>query len=297
MKKNTLALVGLLALLLVLAYLVLQKPGEQSVGTSGSGTFLSVDSLSLDKISIKSPTASLVLEKRGAEWFVAEPVNYKADQANATNLIHLIKSMEARSVVSSKPEKRPVFQVDSTGTLLTLFEKGKQTESVVIGKMGSSYNETYVRKSNSDDVVLVDGVTSYSFSRPVKDWRDKTIFTTLRENIKEVKYEYGDTTFTLAWHDSAWWVGKDPAKEEAVNGLLTTLSNLQADDFVDSALAPAPKVTSQISYAGIQVRFGTLKGNTRSYIQTSNSPQWFALEQWRANDVLKRKKDLLKSAK
>ena len=253
MKRNTFILAGLFALLLIIAFLVLQKPGEQSANSASTGLMFKIDSLSVDKVEIKTPSSSLVLEKRGVDWFVAQPVNYKADQANVGQIIHQVKNLEIKNIVSSKPEKHSVFLVDKAGTQVTVYEKGVEKASFILGKMAGSYSESYARKLNSDDVFIVEGASSYMFNRPVKDWRDKTILATPKESIKEVQYQYGDTTFNIAFRDSAWYVGKDKALQSVVDGILSSLSSLQADDFNDSTIAP--QVTAMIAYAGAQLRF------------------------------------------
>jgi hypothetical protein len=182
--KNTYILIGLFVCLLIVAFLVLQKPGERSANSASTGFLFTVDSLVVDKVEIKTPTSSLVLEKRGVEWFVAQPINYKADQANIGQIIHQLKNIEIKNIVSNKPEKHSVFQVDQTGMQVTFYEKGVEKASFVLGKMAANYSESYVRRLNSNDVLLVEGASGYMFNRPVKDWRDKTILTTPKENIK-----------------------------------------------------------------------------------------------------------------
>jgi len=295
MKRNTLILAGLFVLLLIIAFLVLQKPGEQSVKSASTGLMFKIDSLSVDKVEIKTPASSLVLEKRGAEWFVAQPVNYKADQANVGQIIHQVKNLEIKNIISSKPEKHSVFLVDKAGTQVTVYEKGVEKASFILGKMAGSYSESYARKLNSDDVFIVEGASSYMFNRPVKDWRDKTILATPKESIKEVQYQYGDTTFNIAFHDSAWFAGKDKAQQSVIDGILSSLSNLQADDFIDSTITP--QVTAMIACAGAQLRFSYNKNMNKYYVQTSQAPQWFVLEQWKANQILKRKRDILETSK
>jgi hypothetical protein len=295
MKKNTYILVGLFACLFIIAYLVLQKPGERSADSASTGLLFTVDSLLVDKVEIKMSASALVLEKRGAEWFVAQPINYKADQANIGQLIHQIKNLEVKSIISNKPEKQSVFQVDQTGTQVTLYEKGVEKVAFVLGKMAASYSESYARKLNSNDVFLVEGASSYMFNRQVKDWRDKTILTAPKESIKEVRYQYGDTAFSITLSDSAWFAGKDKAQQSVVEGIVSSLSHLQADDFIDSTVSP--KVVAMITYAGVQLRFSFDKALNKYYIQSSNSPQWFVLEQWKANQILKRKKEIVESSK
>ena len=293
MKKNTYVLIGLFIVLLIVAFLVLQKPGERSASSASTGFLTVIDSASVDKIEVKTPMISLVVEKRGAEWYITQPINYKANQTNVDQIIHQIKNLEVKSTVSSKPEKQSVFQVDQTGTEVKVFEKGIEKTSFILGKMAASYTESYARKLNSDDVLLVEGASSYMFNRPVKDWRDKTIFTSPKENIKEVQYQYGDTTFSIVLKDSTWLIGKDKVQQSVVDGVLSALSNLQADDFIDSTLSP--KIMAAVMYAGVQIRFSLNKTMNKYAVQSSHSSQWFILEPGKANQILKRKKEIVES--
>lgn len=295
MKRNTGILAGVFIILLIAAYLVLQKPGEQSVNSASSGLMFKVDSLAVDKIELKTPASSVTLEKRGVEWFVSAPVNYRGDQARIGQIIHDIKNLEIKTIVSNKPEKHSLFQVDQSGIRVTVFEKGTEKASFILGKMAGSYSESYARRVNANDVFIVEGASGYMFDRPVKDWRDKTIMTEPKENIKDIRYQYGDTVFNVASRDSVWMVGNEKVHQSVIEGIVSSLSNLQADDFVDSTLAP--KLTALIATAGVQLRFSFDKNANKYYVQPSSSPQWFVLEQWKANQILKRKKDMLESTK
>jgi hypothetical protein len=64
---------------------------------------------------------------------------------------------------------------------------------------------------------------------------------------------------------------------------------------VDTLVSKPPKITAQISYGGAQLNFAYLKDGDKYLVQSSNSPQWFEVQSWRANQVMKRKKDLVKS--
>jgi hypothetical protein len=295
MKKNTYVLIGLFAVLLIIAFLVLQKPGEQSASSSSTGLLFAIDSVSVDKIEIKAPVSSLIMEKRGMEWFITRPLTCKANQANVGQIIHQIINLEVKNTISSKPEKHSVFQVDQTGTQVTVYENGIEKASFILGKLAASYTESYARKLNSNDVLTVGGAYNYSFNRPVKEWRDKSIFTAPKETIKDIQYQYGDTTFNLVLKDSTWFIGKAKARQAVVNGILSSLSDLQADDFIDSTLTP--KITMMVRVADAQLRFSFNKAMNKYYVQSSISPQWFVLEQWKANQILKRKKEIIETSK
>jgi len=297
MKRSTAILGVLFIVLLAAALLVLQKPGEQSSRSATSGPLVQLDSLAIDRVELKGPSGSVVLEKKGVEWYVTRPVQYHADQAAVASLIHRSKNLLVKSVVSSRPEKQAVFQVDSTGTLARIFENGTEKAAFVVGKLSSSYTDTYVRSVSSNDVVLVDGAFGHEFNRPLREWRDRKITLIPKETIREVQFQYGDTTFTLTFRDSLWTIGGSAVQQSVVNSLIGALSSFQADDFVDSTVMPAPKVNAQISVAGQQIRFAYRKDINKYFVQTSRSSQWFVAEPWTASQILKRKKDLIPTGK
>ncbi len=295
MKRNLLIQFAILIALTVVAYFVLRQPGEVSSSGSLAKMLVDYDSAAVDRIDISTPGRFVRLENQGGRWMVTSPVNYRADEATVTSAVGTGRKIELTSLVSSNPEKRPLFQVDSSGTLVTLYEKGKKPAAFYVGKMGSTYTETYVRAEGSDDVYVARGFLSATFNRQLKEWRDRTIFKTDQNALRSVTFRYGDTTFVLALQDSLWRIGKDSASLPAVKSFLGAFSNLQADEFVDSAVAISKLPVALLDAEGTQVRFYTGKDPAKYLVQTSASPQWFEVMNWRASQVLKRKKDFVSS--
>lgn len=297
MQKRTLILAVVAVLLLAVTLLILQRPGERSNASDVANLFVTVDSAAVDRIEISNPTSAVLLEKRGGEWFLAQPIAFRADQASIAALLHTIGSMNVKGVVSNRPEKRSVFQVDSAGTLVRLSSGTTEQAAIVVGKLSSSYSESYVRKASSDDVVLVERISIGQFNKPLREWRDRTIFAQPQSMITDIGFQYGDTTFTISRRDSVWTVDGRPARAEAVEGLMNALGSLQADDFIDGGVTPAPRMTAQISIGRTQLRFAIQKATGKYIVQSSTSAQRYVLEPWRANQVLLRKKDLLEASK
>lgn len=291
MKRSTLILTGLLMALAAVAYLVMLRPGEQSVETVAGAPIAAIDSARVDRIDIQSPSSHIVLERQGGEWRVTSPVNARADQATVASFVGQINGLRSLTLISSKPEKHTVFQVDSTGTEVSLYQGQQLAAAFVVGKASSSFTETFVRTQGSNDVVSVNGALGVMFLRPLRDWRDKTIFSIPRAEVRSITYQYGDTIFTVAYRDSLWVIGDRTLNASAVDGLLASLSNIQCDDFAETA--PQGKPMAMLTVGSTQIRFVFDKATNRYAVQTSGSPQWTILEPWKANQVLKRKKDLL----
>jgi hypothetical protein len=254
------------------------------------------DSAAVDRMEIRSSSGTVTLAREAAKWMLTSPIHYRADDNMVATAIGKGNHIELKNLVSSNPQKQQLFQLDSTGTLAVIFSGGKEAAAFRIGKTSPSYTETYVRRENSDDVYLADGAFGYTFTRPVKDWRDKTIFKAEESAITSVAFRYGDTTFTLTRADSLWQVDGDSAVEPTVRSFLTALSNLQADDFIDSTLADLPPVTCELAVAGVTIRWHWNKDGNKYYVMTSQSPQLFEVQGWRAGQVLKKKKDFLPHA-
>jgi hypothetical protein len=295
MKRNTWILVGILALLIIAVFFVLQRPGEQSVSSDGGEMLVSYDSAAIDKIEVKSASGATILQREGAGWMVTSPLRAKADDAGIHQLLGKGRVIAIKALVSNNPQKQSVFQVDSTGTLVTMYAAGEQRAAFRIGKAGSSYTETYVRREGSNDVFLADGMLLYMFVKQPRDWRDKAILRIPQESIKNVRYQYGDTTFALAFQDSMWRVDGAPATDYAVRGLLGALATFSADDFIDTTIAAPPPLTALIEVEGMQLRFHKKPLTENYYVICSSSPQVFEVQGWHAAQVLKRKKELTNS--
>jgi hypothetical protein len=296
MKRSTLILAGILALLTLAAFLVLQRPGEQSISAGDGEMLVSYDSAAVDKIEVKSVSGTTVLQREGSGWMLTVPLRAQADDGSVRQLLSQGRTIAVKAMVSSNPQKQGVFQVDSTGTLVRISTGGEERAAFRIGKGGPSYTETYVRREGSDDVYLADGMLLHVFVRQPRDWRDKAILRLPQESIKTVRYSYGDTTFVLALHDSVWLIDGVPAADYVVRNLIGSLATFSTDDFVDTAVAAPPPLSAAIEVEGVQLRFHKKPRADAFFVITSQGPQVYEVQGWHAAQVLKRKNELTGSS-
>ncbi|MEO8169062.1 MAG: DUF4340 domain-containing protein, partial [bacterium] len=276
-------------------YFVSRQPGERSLSDSTGEPLVKYDSAAVDKLEIRSMSGTVLLERQGAKWMIISPTRYPADEGAVTAAVGKGKELRVTNLASSNPAKQEIYSVDSTATLVQVFTNNNLAASFRVGKPSSSYTETYVRKEGSNDVYSVSGVLTATFMKGANDWRDKTIFKTNQNNINSVKFQFGDTTFVLTKKDSTNWViGNDSTVTSTVTAFLGALSNLQSDEFVDSTISSSPKLTAIIETQGAQIKIYR-RQDGRHYVQTSGSPQWFAIQEWKAGQLLKRRKDFLPS--
>lgn len=295
MKKNIIYLIVILVALLTTAIFVMQKQGEQSMSADSAQKFIPIDSASMEKVSVESSQKNFILERSGDVWSVTSgTASYNADKKMLADFLHELSTLKIKSIVSTNPEKQSLFNVDSNGITVEIFGQGKAPFSFIVGKSGQSDNDTYVRIKESHNVLLVDAQLTNMLSKHINDWRDKTVLSVPQQNITEVTFQYGDTTFVLKRINSTWMIGNDSTQENVINSLLASLADLKADNFLDSTNAATKKVMAKITVASSQLLFALDKEKNVYYLLSSASPQWFVVEPWKANQLLKRKRDLVK---
>ncbi len=299
MKKSTLYLIAIFIILLVAAYLVFSPTKERTSSYSLSDLNLKIDSALVNKIEITKGINSVKIENTGGKWNLVSPVDYKADEQSVLRLLSSANKFRVMSLISSNPAKQTLYQVDSlSGTEINFSDKKGNTISLIVGKMGPSYMETYIRRAASNDVYLAEGFNTWDINKEVRDWRDKTIFKTEQNSVTQLIFEYTKNKFTLSKLDTInWMVDQDSANNSTVNTLLTSLSNLRTDDFTDTTVSlTSPQLKLQVTSnetTNLQL-YPIPPDSARYWVSTSLSPQIFVVSKYTAHQFFKQKKDLKK---
>lgn len=286
-------LIALLVGLGVVAWFTLNKPGEQSAEQGSAEALFAVDTAAIDGIDILHDGAVLTLNRSENGWKLTTPVSDEADIQTVNDLLSSVASATIRAVASTNPAKQSLFQTDTLyGTIVTLRGSGAVLSSAIIGKQGAEWNERYVRRSNSDEVLLVAGLQYYRFTKPVKEWRSKTILALDSRAISSVTVTANKESFTLALRDSVWTIDGKPADSIAVQNFITALASVTADDFRDTPPLSSAKNAVSLKYAGNELLFAP-EGNKYTVFSAASS-RWYIMDEWRAKQYLKNRSDFFK---
>ncbi|MBI5214232.1 MAG: DUF4340 domain-containing protein [Ignavibacteriae bacterium] len=300
MNKSTVILIAVFVLLGALAVFYLM-PSEEREASYDTATFsMSLDSASIVKIEITKPEKSVTLENQGGKWYVTSPLKYPANMVNLFPILGGMQKFKVGSLVSSNVDRQKTYQVDSAGTKLSVTDRSGKTVTMIVGKMGPSYEEIYFRKENSNDVYLGSGLSPWSLNQEVREWRDKSIYATMKDSIRRLEFITGTKQYVVEKDSSGWKIGADSVETTTMNSTLSTLSDLKTEDFADTLTKPETepihlKVTSMEEVA---INFyPQLPDTAKYYVQTSKSPQYFVLSKWSVQNILKSVEKFLISAK
>jgi hypothetical protein len=231
-----------------------------------------------DKVAIDTGTDNTVIEKKDDQWVVSTRNDFPADTSAVGNLLRAVEKGRSQGIASTNPDKRGLFQVDSTGVHVTVSAGGKTAADFVLGKMGRDFTTSYVLPAGSKNVVLVRGMNRNLFARP-RGFRDATLL-----------------------HFEPDAVAADQQK---VDQTLRSLGTFTADGFVDhpdtvdTGLAdPEMKVTVRMM-TGPSTTISVGKKNDRNqrYVSRPDRDAVYEVGQWRIDNFAKQGEDLVKKAK
>ena len=213
--------------------------------------FLTVDTSLVDYIHIVNKDGSLTIKRVGGHWRITDPYNYPANPSYANTLLEKAAQLEVETVITNNPDKYSEYELDdTTASYVEIGKEGGAIDKFYCGKPSKNYTHTYMRRADSDDVLLVAGTPRSSFTRRPKDWRDKKILDLDRAMVERILLKFPDETAelvrevsssekdtTLVKADTTWRVipkrGKPFTPDDGVfNRIMNTASRMNAMDFL-----------------------------------------------------------------
>lgn len=239
-----------MVVLIVLAY-VYQGPlkkWQTNLGTPKN--FLAeVEMQKVDKMEIIKGDETIVLEKKDERWnvnpgeiFASRISRGKDFYVNKGVSDSLIKKLEeARTakleLASADKDKREDFGIEE-GIIVKLFQENKEKATFIVGKLGSDYMSTYVALPKGSETYSVK-VNLFDILNQ-DDWRDKTIFSSDKNKIAKIRFQYLNREFSVEKINDKW-EGTFPYKfsvsDDKIEKILDIMSNLTAEDIPEQNFA------------------------------------------------------------
>ena len=256
MDKKTLKLGIILIILIALAYLYQGSFQEWKSNSAKPNNFLSgIDVSQIDRIEIiknnkiTKNNKIIIIEKQGDKWKIADTKNFYVAESLAVSLNKALEEAISADVelVSSNKDKKSEFKTDESGVRVKLYaqptsdssQEGKPTPDpsqegnlmadFIVGKTANDFVSAYILEFNSDKTYKIKANLSGLFNR--EDWYDKNIFSSSKENISKIRFQYPDREFNLEKINGEW-AGVSPYEfgvdEEKINKILDIMADLTA---------------------------------------------------------------------
>lgn len=173
------------------------------------------------------------------KWNVTLPggKTVSAPESKIKNLFSQLLSIKPKRLAARGEKKWSEYEVDSSGTVVQVFEGGSKALDLVIGRFAFQQPRsmsTFVRLNNDTDVYEVDGFLSATFNQDANSFRDNVIIKSDHEKWERLVYNYpGDSSFQLQKLDDKWFVNDEPVDSAATVRYLRSIQRLTSTNFVD----------------------------------------------------------------
>ncbi len=194
----------------------------------------------IDRITITGTDKTPVSLKKAKDGWTIGDREFPADAIAVTNILDQLEQFRLLALVSEKKDLDRYELSPGAGICVTAWAKDKKIRNLTIGKAAPSFNHTFVMLENTPPIYQAKGNLRPVFSKSIHELRSKQVLKFSPSSITSVTLSTkGRTkTFTasteendaLVWKDTA---GKAPAHAKALETMLSTLSDLRCESFLD----------------------------------------------------------------
>jgi hypothetical protein len=185
------------------------------------------------------------LTRSSGRWLVD---GWPSDSDAVTSFWTAVDSARVTELASSNPAHQEDLGVKGAGAIEVTFRKGAgDSVRVLLGRAGPYYPSSYARLPGHDDAWILSGDLRREASRPVEEWRDRTVVRVDTGAVHTILVARADTTVTFARKDSAWTADGRPASPKTVRSLLGGLADVQASGFAPDSVHPGTPERSVVA--------------------------------------------------
>jgi hypothetical protein len=253
MKVKKEYLVLLVIIVALSLYLVLRNPDRTYYQLPKVPDAKKAD---ISKIEIIKNDTSVVLEKRDNRWRVS-PQGYPADLDKVNGMLDALDNLTLTALVSEKKDYNRYDLNKDKAITVKAWTGNTMIRDFELGKTAPSYRHTFVKLAGDDRVYHARGNFRWNFDQTVDNLLDKTILSFDLHGIDEIRFTKGreSTTFSrkspaeddkagqkdaaqssgAQKSDRVWQSAEGKRVDESkINPLLTTLSRLRCDRYVEN---------------------------------------------------------------
>lgn len=238
-NRSLIFLVGVFVVLLIV-YLILNSARDV---TFKAERFYDLDTTKITGFTIYNKEDTTQLVKSAGGWNLAPPIDYPADERFTSDMVTKLGTLEVETVVSEDTAKASLFEVDTSGVEIVVFQGADTVAHFIVGKTSQNRRNTYCRKIGEDKIYMLRGSFTGQLQRKTKDWRNKNILEIEKDLIALMEFKYPDETFSVANSDTGWTIDASglilEADQKLVDRVAQSISHFRTLDFLDGDSARA----------------------------------------------------------
>ena len=229
-----------LALLLVLlggffyVYEIRMGPAREEAAAR-KGRVFSADTKDVTGVELKRLDETVRLQRDGDTWSLLEPLKARGSRTGVDELLANVMTAKIDREIDPNPKSLADFGLDKPAADITLTLKDGKTLGLQLGAKNPTGVWVYARERDKPAVFVVGESVLRDATKPVADFRDRTILAFDAKDVTGFEIVLPDDTLVVEGAPSAWRITRPVAlraDNETVREFLDKLASQKVREFV-----------------------------------------------------------------
>ena len=242
--QTTLTLAIVLALLAggYYVYEVRLGPGREEAAAR-KGRVFNAETKDVTEIQLKREGETVRLERKGEGWELLEPVRARGSRPTADEILANVLTAKIDREIEANPKTPADFGLDKPAANMTLTLKDGKKLGIELGAKNPTGVWVYAREHGKPAVFVVGESVLRDATRPVADFRDRTLLAFDAKDVTGFEVVLPDQTLAAERADGGWQMTRPAplaADGELIGEFLDKLAAQKVREFVaDGPASPA----------------------------------------------------------
>jgi hypothetical protein len=237
--QTTVALAVILIALGGFYYVYEVRLGPEREKTEGrKGRVFALEPKDVTEVELKRPDGTVKLKREGEGWQMLAPVKARGDRGPVDEVVTSIVTAKMDREIAASPASVADFGLEKPAADVTLTLGGGKTVGLQLGAKSPTGVWVYAREAGKPAVFVVADAVLRDATRPVADFRDKTILAFSRNDVTGLEIVTRDDTLAVERADGKWKLTRPAAfaaDTETITDFLDKLSSAKVKSFVSDA--------------------------------------------------------------
>ncbi|MCI0548576.1 MAG: DUF4340 domain-containing protein, partial [Candidatus Rokubacteria bacterium] len=206
--------------------------------TAAQGRLWTVEPKDIEALTIKRKGETIRARRvEGGGWELSEPIKGPGDRGVLDEIVTSLATLRMDREIDGNPSKLAEFGLDPPEVEVVLQVKDRAERLVLlVGDKNPTGAWVYGKEATKPAVLALGEIVSRDTTRPLLDFRDKTVIVFDRKSVTGLTLESGSERIALETEDDGKWKivrpGPYPADADLVRDFLDKLERARAKAFV-----------------------------------------------------------------
>ncbi len=215
-------------------YEIRQGP-EREQREGRKGRIFSAEPADVTAIQLKRPSETVELKREGTGWQMQAPLKSGADRAVVDETVSTVVTAKMDREVASAPASLADFGLDKPAAEVDVTMKDGKHLTLLLGAKNPTGVWVYAKEKDKPAVFVLGESVLRDSTRPVADYRDKTVLAFDRKDVTGVDVGLPSDSISLAQDGGKWAMTRPatyPADGDIVTDFLDKLASAKVREFV-----------------------------------------------------------------